>query len=220
MGKKFAKLFYWKKTEKVTTIPEILWDIEVQVITPDPQVYRTIKFGDLRDEDTKAFLIINVSDACNLTGIVFRQLNKLHKELKPKGLKIIALPSVQYDYKRSKKLRKLGMKACGVSVEEALRNKFKVDYTVLKSDIINGEQCCDLYKYLRANCSYFNPLLNKKSSKAQSSKTNNQILTLKQIPYNFAKFILDKDGNVVKFYEPADLPSGTKPFLEKMLKTA
>lgn len=156
MGKKLAKLFYWKKSETVTTIPASLWDIDIQVMTDKPNEYRSMKFGDLRDENTKAYLIINVSNACNLAGVSFRQLKALHKDLADKGLRVIAVPCLQYD-KINKK--ELSLEQCGIRAEDAIRTKYQVEFPVLKSDIVNGEDCCDLYKWLRAHCDYFNTSL-------------------------------------------------------------
>jgi glutathione peroxidase len=184
-----------------------------------------MKFRDLRDENTKAFLVINVSNACNLTGMNFRQLSQLHEELGPKGLKIVAVPCLQYDKNKQKEL---SLAKCGILAEDAIRTKFKVDFTVLRSDIVNGEECCDLYKYLRAHCDYFNKDLKKKKSKFnkyKSQKTGKielspkqrEKIILKQLPYNFSKFILDRDGNVIKFFEPAVFPKTTKPVIQKLL---
>lgn len=164
MGKVLAKMFYWKKKEVVTTIPGSLWDIDVEIITDNADVYIKKQFKDLKEENTKAYLVINVSDACNLTGAYFSQLKKLDEELSPLGLKIIAVPCLQYDKDKAKELT---MERCGIRAEDAIRNKFKVNFTVLKSTIVNGVDCCDLYKWLRANCDYFNKNISPANKKMQ-----------------------------------------------------
>ena len=51
---------------------------------------------------------------------------------------------------------------------------------------VNGENACPTYKFLRYHSSLFN------------SETG----MAGEIPWNFAKFLLDGDGHVVNYYDP------------------
>ena len=66
---------------------------------------------------------------------------------------------------------------------------------------INGDNCHPLYKFLRRNSS----LHDQKTGKTQ------------EIPWNFAKFLVDSNGNVVQFY-PSDVePKSFRTKIEEIL---
>ena len=67
---------------------------------------------------------------------------------------------------------------------------------------VNGPDCHDVYKYLRTN----SELYDKDKQEAR------------EIPWNFAKFLIDKDGNVVKYYGPKIEPNDIIPDFKDKLK--
>ena len=66
----------------------------------------------------------------------------------------------------------------------------------------NGKNTHDVYKFLRLNASD----LNKK--KGQSA----------EIPWNFAKFLVDRNGMVQTYYEPKRNPESIRADIIKMLE--
>ena len=66
---------------------------------------------------------------------------------------------------------------------------------------VNGVNTHPVYQYLRRNSELFDP------------KTN----TSKVIPWNFAKFILDHKGKVIKYTGPSTKPDELIPLIEKQL---
>ena len=65
---------------------------------------------------------------------------------------------------------------------------------------VNGEDCHDVYKYLRCNSELYD------AAKGQA----------KEIPWNFAKFLIDADGKVLKYYGPKTDPNAIKPDFENI----
>ncbi len=55
---------------------------------------------------------------------------------------------------------------------------------------VNGKNCNDIWKYLRLNSELYDP----KKRKA------------KEIPWNFAKFLMKADGTIIKYYNPRKDP--------------
>lgn len=183
MGKVLGKMFYWKNKDKLDDIPESIWDIEVKELDlNDKTKTRKIKMGDLK-ESHKAFLIVNISDACNMTSMNFRSLTKLHRELGHQGLKVIAVPCLQFDRKKKEIVE------CEMRAEDALRTRFKVEFSCLKSMEINGPNTHPLFKYLRAN-----------TPELQTDEDDE--MEFKPVPYNFAKFILDPNGKIYAYLTP------------------
>lgn len=58
---------------------------------------------------------------------------------------------------------------------------------------VNGPNTHEVYRYLRLN--------------SELKSGNNEA---KEVPWNFGKFLLDADGNVVKFYNPDVKPKEMK----------
>ena len=66
---------------------------------------------------------------------------------------------------------------------------------------VNGPNTCEVYKYLRGNSS-----LNIKGSN-----------DIREIPWNFAKFLADRNGIVVSYHNPRVDPLELVPEIEKIL---
>jgi glutathione peroxidase len=66
---------------------------------------------------------------------------------------------------------------------------------------VNGPNTCDVYKFLRVNSE-----LNDKKKKE-----------VREIPWNFAKFLVDMDGNVVSYHNPRVEPLALIADIENML---
>ena len=66
---------------------------------------------------------------------------------------------------------------------------------------VNGTSTHPLYKYLRNNSELFD-----KSTG-----------TVGVVPWNFAKFLLDRNGKVIKFSQPSVTPQELEPLINKEL---
>ena len=101
-------------------------------------------------------------------------MNKFAKKYSKEDLKIIAFPCLQF------------LKLEKAEKAKSLKNKVKQDFMLTSILEVNGENCHPLFKYLRKNSELYNPINNK----------------CKQIPWSFSKFLVDKNGKVLKFYYP------------------
>ena len=86
-------------------------------------------------------------------------------------------------------------------IKNYTKEKFGVTFPLFSKIEVNGENCHELYQWLRKN-----------------SELNNQDGTCKQIPWNFAKFLINPQGKVVKFYSPKQDPIEMVPLIETLLK--
>ena len=66
---------------------------------------------------------------------------------------------------------------------------------------VNGKNAHEVFRYLRSEC----PELKSKSGK------------VKEIPWNFCKFILNKDGKFIKYLNPRESVFEAKDLIEELL---
>ncbi|HZX92115.1 MAG TPA: glutathione peroxidase [Rudaea sp.] len=124
----------------------------------------------------KAMLIVNVASKCGFTP-QYKGLEELYEKFQAKGLVVLGFPCDQFGHQEP-------------GDEEEIKNFCSLNYDVkfpLFSKIdVNGANTHPLYKYL------------KKEAKG--------LLGSESIKWNFTKFLVDKDGNVVRRYASTDTP--------------
>jgi len=130
--------------------------------------------------DKKIGLIVNVASACGYTKSNYKQLAELHKKYSEKGLQILAFPCNQFGGQEPK---------CELDIKKFATEKYEVKFPIFSKIEVNGENTHPLYIYLKYN----------------SQKMKDKDGNLKNIPWNFAKFLIDGKGSVINYY-PHDIP--------------
>ena len=135
----------------------------------------------------KAMLIVNTASACGFTP-QFAGLQKLHDTYGPQGLVVLGFPCNQF-----------GAQDAGGNDEIAsfCQLNYGVTFPMMAKIEVNGEQAHPLYLWL---CSEAPGLLGSK-----------------RIKWNFTKFLVGKNGQVLKRYAPTDTPESLKKDIEAAL---
>jgi glutathione peroxidase len=135
----------------------------------------------------RALLIVNTASACGFTP-QFAGLEALHQQFGPAGLVVLGFPCNQF-----------GAQDSGSDAEIAsfCQVNYGVSFPMMSKVEVNGPDSHPLYKWL---CSEAPGLLGSKS-----------------IKWNFTKFLVGKDGAVLKRYAPTDTPDSLKRDIEKAL---
>ena len=150
---------------------------------------RTIDGKDqsLADYKGKAMLVVNTASKCGFTP-QYTGLEKLWKKYQDQGLVVLGFPCDQFGHQEP-------------GDEEEIKNFCSLSYDVtfpLYSKIeVNGANAHPLYKWLK------------------SEKSG--LLGLDGIKWNFTKFLVDKQGNVIKRYAPTDTPEKIEKDLAAVL---
>lgn len=82
-----------------------------------------------------------------------------------------------------------------------MTTKFNVKFPLFEKIEVNGPMTHPLYVYLRNNSELFDK--NSNSSKL--------------IPWNFAKFVVDRKGKVIAFFQPSEELEEVRRIIEKEL---
>ncbi|XP_010422117.1 PREDICTED: probable phospholipid hydroperoxide glutathione peroxidase 6, mitochondrial [Camelina sativa] len=142
---------------------------------------------DLNIYKGKVLLIVNVASQCGLTNSNYTELAQLYEKYKDQGFEILAFPCNQFGNQEPGSNEEIVQFAC---------TRFKAEYPIFDKVDVNGEKAAPIYKFLKA------------------SKGG---LFGDGIKWNFAKFLVDKDGNVVDRYAPTTSPLSIEKDLKKLL---
>jgi len=159
----------------------------------------------LNDYKGKVMLIVNVASKCGLTK-QYKGLETLYKNHQESGLEILGFPCNQF--LGQEPLEEKGIKEfCSINFDVTFDMFSKVD--------VNGENQAPLFKYL------------KESVPKGKLKTNPLTIAIKgidktllqpeNITWNFNKFLVDQEGNVLKRYEPYVKPSEIEKDIVELL---
>ena len=135
----------------------------------------------------KVLLIVNTASACGFTP-QFGGLDKLHETYADQGLVVLGFPSNQF-----------GAQDPGSNDEIAsfCQLNYGVSFPMMAKIDVNGAQAAPLYQWL--------------------SQEAPGLLGSKAIKWNFTKFLVGRDGRVIRRYAPMDTPAKLSADIEAAL---
>jgi glutathione peroxidase len=152
----------------------------------------TVSLSEYKD---KVLLIVNSATKCGFTP-QYNQLTEIYNEFKNDGFIILDFPCNQF-----------GNQAPGTATEikEACRLNFLVEYPIFDKIDVNGENEDPLYTYLKEQKTFegfdeeheLTPIIKDVVSKIDPDYENNS-----DIKWNFTKFLVNREGEVVERFEP------------------
>ena len=135
----------------------------------------------------KVMLIVNTASECGFTP-QYKGLEALYEKLHDKGLEILGFPCNQFG----------GQEPGGEKeIAQFCELNYGVTFPLFAKVDVNGDKAAPVYKYLKAE--------------------KPGLLGSEAIKWNFTKFLVDRDGNVVKRYAPNDTPESLAGDVEKAL---
>ena len=132
-------------------------------------------------------LIVNTASACGFTP-QFAGLEELHRTYGDRGLAVLGFPCNQF-----------GAQDPGSNAEIAsfCQANYGVSFPMMEKIDVNGAQAHPLYRWLTAEAP--------------------GLLGSKAIKWNFTKFLVGKDGQVIRRYAPQDKPESLAKDIEALL---
>ena len=142
---------------------------------------------DLSDKLGKVLLVVNVASKCGFTP-QYDGLEALQRKYADRGFEVLGFPCNQF-----------GAQEPGNAEEIATFCKLTYDVTfpVLKKIEVNGGGASPLYDWMKAEAP--------------------GLMGSKSVKWNFTKFLIDRNGKVVRRYAPTDAPASIEKDIEKLL---
>ncbi|CAM8879887.1 unnamed protein product [Rhodiola kirilowii] len=137
----------------------------------------------------KVLLIVNVASKCGMTNSNYTELNHLYSKYRDQGLEVLAFPCNQFGYEEPGTIAEILDFVC---------TSFKTEFPIFEKVEVNGPNTAPLYKFL---------------------KLGKWGIFGDDIQWNFAKFLIDRDGNIVDRYYPTTSPMTIEHDIKKLLGT-
>jgi len=135
----------------------------------------------------KVLLIVNTASKCGFTP-QYKGLQALYDSYKDKGLEILGFPCNQFGKQEP---------GSADDINSFCELNYGVSFTMFDKVDVNGDGAHPLYQHLKQEAP--------------------GLLGSKAIKWNFTKFLVNKDGKVVKRYAPTDTPDSLRKDIENLL---
>lgn len=135
----------------------------------------------------KLLLIVNTASACGFTP-QFGGLEELHRNYADRGLVVLGFPCNQFGAQDPGSNQEIGA---------FCQKNYGVSFPMMAKVDVNGEHAHPLYRWLTAEAP--------------------GLLGSKAIKWNFTKFLVGRDGQVLRRYAPQDAPAKLAKDIEAAL---
>lgn len=164
----------------------------------------------LKEYKNEVLLIVNTATECGFTP-QYTELEELYKKYRKEGFVVLDFPCNQF-----------GGQAPGTdeAIHEFCKLNFGTDFPRFKKIKVNGDDTEPLYKFLKEEKGFagwdeqheLTPILEKMLSEADPDYKSKS-----DIKWNFTKFLINKQGQVVKRFEPTTSCAVIAKEIEKLL---
>tara|TARA_B110001454_G_scaffold219179_1_gene250795 strand:- start:86153 stop:86638 length:486 start_codon:yes stop_codon:yes gene_type:complete len=132
-------------------------------------------------------LVVNVASKCGFTP-QYAGLEELYKKFKDKNFTIVGFPCNQFGFQEP---------GTNDDIQTFCKMTYDVTFPVMAKVDVNGDNASPVYRFLK--------------EKAPG------ILGTEMIKWNFTKFLVDKNGNVVQRYAPNTEPKDIEKDIANLL---
>lgn len=141
----------------------------------------------LKRYEGQVLLIVNTASACGFTP-QFAGLEALHQRYGGRGLVVLGFPCNQFGHQDP---------GSDEQIASFCQLNYGVSFPMMSKIDVNGAHAHPLYRWLTAEAP--------------------GLLGSKMIKWNFTKFLLGRDGRVIRRYAPQDAPAGLAGDIEQAL---
>ncbi len=149
--------------------------------------YRSGELLSLSEYEGNVLLLVNTASKCGFTP-QFAGLEELNQQYGDKGLQILGFPCNQFANQDP---------GDDETIQNFCQTNYGVSFPVFSRVVVNGKEAHPLFKHL------------KESARG--------VFWSKRIKWNFTKFLVDHNGNVVRRYAPRTKPEKLRDDIEKLL---
>jgi len=158
----------------------------------------------------KVLLVLNTASKCGFTG-QYADLQKLYETYKDQGLEIIGFPSNQFGEQEP---------GSNEEVESFCQINYGVSFPLFAKTDVRGETAHPLFQYLTEAAPFQGFDLETPGGQRMDNYLSSQNPSYKEdnsVKWNFTKFLVDRNGQVVGRFESTIEPEALKTSIEAVL---
>ena len=141
----------------------------------------------LKDKLGKVLLVVNTASKCGFTP-QYDGLEKLYQDYADRGFEVLGFPCNQFGAQEP---------GSAEEIAEFCKVNFGVTFPLMAKVDVNGEDASPLFDWLKREAP--------------------GLMGSKAIKWNFTKFLIDREGKVVRRYAPTDKPEAIAKDVEALL---
>ena len=141
----------------------------------------------LADYRGQLVLIVNVASRCGFTP-QYAGLEALYREFRERGFVVLGFPCDQFGHQEP---------GDADEIRTFCSTNYDVTFPMFAKIEVNGANAHPLYRFLKSAAP--------------------GVLGSEAIKWNFTKFLVDRDGRVVRRYAPTDTPEAIRADIERLL---
>ena len=141
----------------------------------------------LADKSGKVLLVVNTASKCGFTP-QYDGLEALWRKYRERGFEVVAFPCNQFGGQEPGNAEE---------IESFCKVNFGVSFPLMAKIEVNGDAATPLYDWLKAEAP--------------------GVLGTQRIKWNFTKFLIGRDGKVVRRFAPTDKPEKLESAIEALL---
>jgi glutathione peroxidase len=163
----------------------------------------------LRDYEGKVMLIVNTATGCGFTPH-YKDLEEIYERFHDKGLEIIDIPCNQFAGQTP---------GTDEEIHDFCTLKYNTQFPQMKKSDVNGENELALFTYLKSQKGFegfgHGPVAI--AMKTMLKKQDKDYKNKPDIKWNFTKFVVDRQGNVVARFEPTASMKDVEKCVESLI---
>jgi glutathione peroxidase len=135
----------------------------------------------------KVLLVVNTASECGFTP-QYKGLEALYRKYRDRGLEVLGFPCNQFGHQEP---------GTEQQIADFCTSKYDVTFPMFAKIDVNGERAAPLYRHLK--------------------RAKPGLLGTEAIKWNFTKFLVDRNGEVIARYAPNDAPESFDADVAKAL---
>lgn len=163
----------------------------------------------MKDYENKVVLVVNTATGCGFTPH-YKPLEEMYEKLHDQGFEIVDVPCNQFAGQTP---------GTDEEIHEFCQLKYNTQFPQMKKSDVNGENAIELFKYLKSQKTFegFGKGPKALAMSTMLKKIDKDYKNNAEIKWNFTKFVVNRQGEVVARFEPTADMKEVARFVESLM---